>query len=129
MRGCCWSIILFQFLWLNVVIPGHTRGMITVPGSFANCAPEPSAEVCCPITAGGDRDNENTPTPEQRRCCAVCYVAAGYTLPPIFQIDLTPADLIHDAPQRAVTQVASHHTPLPYFPNGPPTPAAAHRFV
>lgn len=119
MRWCCWSIILFQFLWLNVIIPGHTRGMITLPGALASCDTESSTASCCTIPTDDDHDDK-TPTPEQRRCCAVCYVAARYTLPPTFQIDLAPADLIQDAPQHAITQVASRHIPLPYFPSGPP---------
>lgn len=120
MRWCCWSLILFQFLWLNVIIPGHTRGAITIPDSSSAGGETAAADTCCAVPASPADGEDGRPTPDERRRCAVCYLAAGYTIPPVFTIDLAPVGLIACIPLRAAAQVASRHIPLPYFPAGPP---------
>lgn len=82
------ALLLFQALWLNVILPGHTRGMITVPGfERARDSTSSGAHGCCstePVPAGD-------PKPGDGRAgnCAICYFAARLTLPPV--IDLVPA--------------------------------------
>lgn len=78
MRWVHWSIILWQFAWLNVVLPGHTRGSITVPGSTSSscCSieqempgktPEPAVPACCAMKSGmggHGADADGTASPE-----------------------------------------------------------------
>lgn len=122
MRCLCWAAICWQFLWLNVIVPGHTRGMITMPGSAASSAERAAvADSCCGVPADDSPDDDNgQPTPQQRRSCAVCHVAAGFTPPPVFWIDLQPGTNSVQAVFPVLTQVAARHIPLPYFPSGPP---------
>ena len=127
MRWCCWSLILFQFLWLNVVIPGHTRGAITIPDTTTGARTIAPADSCCALPAPSpDGADDDRPSPDERRRCAVCYQAAGYTLPPVFNIDLAPVGLSACVHERPTMQVASRHIPLPYFPAGPPADVPAH---
>jgi len=127
MRWSCWAIILWQFLSLNVVIPGHTRGMITMPGSNATPAGRTAAaDSCCSLPAEDSHDGDtDRPTSQQRRSCAVCHVAANHTPPPVFCIDLQPGDASIQRVCPVATQVASRHIPLPYFPSGPPARISA----
>jgi hypothetical protein len=84
-------LIIFQALLLNVVVPGHTRGMVTVAGtarSDLSLRDLAGGTRCCPTHKGGHQDQKKQTTPEERSNCAFCFVAARFTPPPI--IDLTP---------------------------------------
>jgi hypothetical protein len=111
MRRLAWAVILFQLLWLNVFVPGHTRGAVTVAGSDQTTAD------CCAATKHTSHD---APTPDQQRRCAVCYVVAGYTLPPVFDIDLRPSGLIAIQPNHQVEDAPSLAILLAYHANAPP---------
>src|SRR5438552_4784323 len=71
MVGRCARIllVLWQAFCLNVFIPAHTRGAMTVPGVRCNGTAEGHA-CCSHKPPRGDK-----PTPEQRSRCAVCYFA------------------------------------------------------
>ncbi|MGH7215074.1 MAG: DUF2946 family protein [Tepidisphaeraceae bacterium] len=73
-------LVLLQALWLNVVIPGHTRGAFTMPGSRGRCE---TSKCCGTRAATGDEQRQRTPTPDERARCAVCYFAAGLSTPPV----------------------------------------------
>ncbi|HEX8525172.1 MAG TPA: hypothetical protein VF669_23175 [Tepidisphaeraceae bacterium] len=78
------SLLLFQLVWLNVILPGHTRGAVTLPQAGTGGA-------CC-----GHRENAGEksipPKPAKDPAhCAVCFFAARLTLPE--NIDLTPPPL------------------------------------
>jgi hypothetical protein len=91
------ALLLFQAIWLNVIVPGHVRGMITVPGSQPRpTTPAPaSSGGCCagshsPGSSGGER-GEPTKPPQRAVLCAICQFAARLTPPPV--VDLTPPQL------------------------------------
>ena len=120
------ALLVFQSLWLNIVLPGHTRGVVTLGARSA----EPSAHACCGVAAtdraadgarpdgspcGGDDDNGN-----RARHCAVCSFAAKLSLP--VTIDLTPAPLslvavVAVAPARAAVSLDRAPT---YLGRAPP---------
>jgi len=106
----------YVLVWLNVVVPGHTRGRVTMPGCAASGN---SVAPCC-----ASKQQSSKPTPEQKRRCAVCYVAATYSVPVVHIFDFTPAErtAVLDIP--AAAQVQSIDFPVPYWPVGPPTTAA-----
>lgn len=90
-RPGIFALLLFQALWLNVILPGHTRGVITVPGfeSAPASSAAAAAHGCCSTRSAPADD----PQPGDGRAgsCAICYFAARLTLPPV--IDLVPAPL------------------------------------
>lgn len=108
--------ILWQAVWLNAVIPGHTRGAIPLPGSAP--ADESPAPGCC--AGATDREGESRPSPADRARCAVCYFAAGLILaaPP----DLAPAPkgLCEVLPPAAPGDVPSLPLAPTYDGRGPP---------
>lgn len=122
-------------LFLNVVVPAHTRGRITLPGTgkptadagataSPTCAVASSGDDCChatrPPTPAPEEKGGKQPTQQDRRNCAVCFVAAHFTPPPV--VDLSPPPLglagrLPPAPVAARPYVASVPT---YFACGPP---------
>ena len=82
------AVLLWFAGWMVFVMPGHTRGLVTLPGSergdkaeqAACCQPRPS---CC--------DKERTDDCPQRptdpaRHCAICFLKARLTDPPPFTL-------------------------------------------
>jgi len=80
------AFLLFQFLWLNVIVPGHRRGIVTLPGmECATCADSASHadHACC-------ASDHKTPQPipvDKANCCAICFFAAR--LSPTVAVDFT----------------------------------------
>src|SRR4051794_40481762 len=89
------ALLLFQAIWLNVIVPGHTRGVVALPGADcqacdAAAASLPTRASCC--DSSPTRSQRQTPNPSGRASrCAVCAFAARLTVPPV--IDLTPPAL------------------------------------
>ena len=110
-------LIAFQVLFLNVVVPGHTRGVITLSGRSSSPVPQSSGcGGCCP-TRG---DPADAPTEEDKANCAVCFFAARITPPPVVDFQLTMLGLreVMPLPPRAV--VVTPDLPVPYDGRAPP---------
>lgn len=85
------AILLFQALWLNVIVPGHQRGVVRLPGEDCpECREVATAQpACCE-----DEPREKHPAKPQRDPalhCAICYFAARLSPAPF--VDLTPPPL------------------------------------
>jgi hypothetical protein len=67
--------------WLLLVMPGHTRGIVELPGAESEqadscCEPKPN---CCVIA----EDDCETPKPtDPAKHCAICYLKSHLTDPP-----------------------------------------------
>jgi len=70
------TAIVWLLVWMGVLVPGHERGAIPLPG-FAGRAPCRAASPCCP--ARSDRGGKPSPAPPP---CAVCDFVATLTTPP-----------------------------------------------
>lgn len=78
-----WAVLVWFALWMGVIMPGHTRGAVRLPGmdeapDGASCCC--SADSGCDTTDGGD-ENDKTPA-DPAKCCAICYVNATLNTPP-----------------------------------------------
>jgi len=51
-------LLLFQAFWLNVVVPGHTRGSVPLPGSCGEAAHVGTVADCC---GGPDKSHPAPP--------------------------------------------------------------------
>lgn len=116
MRPLRWAFILFQFAWLNVVLPGHTRGSITVPGT------KPTAPACCAGHQAGSRTpaENQQPTPADRANCAICYFAAGMSTPPPVIVAPMPRGVVAILPLPAPEILISSDYPAAYHGRAPP---------
>ncbi len=105
-------LLLFQALFLNVVVPGHTRGMITMEGkkTVRGLADLDGGMMhsCCAVKSGrGDQ-----PTSQDRADCAICNLAVRLTTPPPIDLHLQPLALLErvrpsPAPVAASTRIIS----------------------
>lgn len=75
------TVLVWFSGWLLLVMPGHTRGIVELPGSVSDqadscCEPTPS---CCD-TATADCDPPKPTDPAKH--CAICYLKSHLTDPP-----------------------------------------------
>ena len=73
------GLLAFQTMWLVLVLPGHTRGMISWTRASAS-------DACCTVDHRPVRGPDGQPTQEQQKNCAVCYYAVGLTPPPVLEL-------------------------------------------
>ena len=79
-------LLVFEALWLNVIVPGHRRGAVPLPGEKC-VACEPPKDDCCPEASGSTKSTPSKPV-DPAAHCAICYFAARLSPPPV--IDFTP---------------------------------------
>lgn len=123
MRAARWALIFFQFFFVNVFVPGHTRGAVTIDGKREApcCERMARAERMRAGKAGTGKGSESdSPTSKDRQCCAVCYLVSHYTPVEPMVFDVGVMELIRQAHAAAVGQVRSVDFHLPYWPAGPP---------
>lgn len=78
-QGVCGAVLLWQTFFLIIVIPGHTRGAITLGGQVkARGLTDLVCSGCC--GGKGEHSSKNAPTPQDKTNCAICFLAA-HTLP------------------------------------------------
>jgi hypothetical protein len=100
------SLLVFQALWLNVLLPGHTRGIIATPGDAGAPVTQAVASDCCHTDTRlpKDRPGKDAPDKPAKRAahCAICFFAAHLSTPPV--IDLS-------APRLGLTGTLAPTTP------------------
>jgi hypothetical protein len=120
-------LIAFQALWLNVVLPGHTRGAITLGGggNDACCQVPVTAKACCKTGDATHKKSAPTAPNDNRKArCAVCFFAARVVPPPVFDLTPAPLELLCLRSVAAPERPTSFATrPLPYHGRAPPTSA------
>jgi hypothetical protein len=112
-------LAIYVFAWLNIIVPGHTRGAITVAGSEKTGKTQLAS--CCSTSTSKSKDGN--PTPDQKQRCGVCFVAAIYTIPVIYRFHVDLLELTQILHDRAVSQLLKLDFPTPFWPVGPPVGA------
>lgn len=108
---------LYVLAWFTFVVPGHTRGIISLPGAGQSVK-------CCATDSGDESNSQSTcPTPASPSSCAICFFAASYSLPPVYVFYVEPLELIQTLNDHAIAQLLSLDFPTPYWPVGPPASA------
>jgi hypothetical protein len=115
------ALIVQQFVWLNLIVPGHVRGRYTLVADPAGHATARAS--CCstePAAPKHSRGESSTPTPTDRSHCAVCYFAVGTCAAPPVLCAPAPLGLLTllDAPSPETAP--SVHFPPAYFGRAPP---------
>jgi len=80
-------VLVWFTLWMGVVMPGHTRGVVRLPGMENT---QSAAAQCCCDTAGtcdmtdatAESATEDDTPADPAKCCAVCYLNATLNTPP-----------------------------------------------
>ncbi|MGA3068054.1 MAG: DUF2946 family protein [Tepidisphaeraceae bacterium] len=79
-------LLIFEGIFLNVIVPGHTRGVVTLSGK---CSATSMADLGCPFCARqSSSDPKHAPNGKEQSECAICNLAVRLTLPPA--IDFVP---------------------------------------
>jgi hypothetical protein len=108
-------LLVVEALFFNVVLPGHARGMIQLPGSD-NCP------ACC---AARHQSQKQSPCDNERTThCAICAFAAGLVVPPPIDFAPPPTALLAILAPPAAQHFEFASLPLPYFGRAPPASAA-----
>jgi hypothetical protein len=115
-RRFCWPLILFQLVWLNVVLPGHTRGLVTVG------QPCESPARCC--AQKSKVPGSKSPTPDQQKRCAICAFAAALSTPPVINISLELRDVARSVRISKPASIASPDLCRSHRERAPPQPIA-----
>ena len=115
MSGKASRIFLLALLavWYGAVLPGHTRGVVQLPGTA--CATTPST-TCCDKKPANKSDAPAKPASN----CAVCHYMATLSAPPPLEHGialLKSADVLTDV---LVIQPTSAQIILPYHGRAPP---------
>ena len=107
-KGSRIFLLALLAVWYGAVLPGHTRGVVQLPGSAR------AAE-------GGCCDHEPSDAPAKPASnCAVCHYMAALSAPPPLEHGialLKPADVLRD---EIVVQPSSPQIILPYHGRAPP---------
>ncbi len=111
------GLLAFQTMWLLLVLPGHTRGLVSWTPSCE------SQVVCCPADGKVARSPDGQPTPEQQKNCAVCYYAVGLTPPPVLDLYVPDLGLLKILPTLPAPIHAEQQHILTYYACGPPVVA------
>lgn len=107
-------MLVFEALWLNVLVPGHQRGCISVPGAQVIGA--------CPLcdASAPPADSKSHGPVDRSGTCAICFFAAHLTVPP--RIDLTPPplQLLGLLQRQTAHNLVARLVQIPFDGRGPP---------
>ena len=103
-------LLLFEVVWLNAFLPGHTRGVI----ALADAGESSCHTKCCEKPQKPDQKSERAGR------CAVCFFAARLTVPATLDMTLPPLALVDEAPVPPAPQVISLDRPAIFDSRGPP---------
>ena len=124
LRSVAISLLLYEFFFFNIVIPGHNRGAITVDGKHI---PDSAACCCC---CGGGADSSNTsgqspktPSRRDQKNCAICNFAARVVPATFLSLTLPKLGLLETSPLPSPVVPASIVAGPTYHSRGPPQSA------
>jgi len=63
------ALLIFEAILFNVVIPGHTRGIVQLPGS-----PEAKACGCCACCGSRPASGKTGDPLRKANNCAICFL-------------------------------------------------------
>src|SRR5260370_12650942 len=106
-------LLLFAAAWFGVVVPGHRRGQILLPGAKSCCA------AAMPLRGAAPSGPTREPLPN-RAACAICHFMAMLDLPVSIQQDAPVLGFSHISDCIFLDQVPALVSPPPVFPRGPP---------
>jgi hypothetical protein len=114
-------LLVFEAAFLNVVVPGHTRGVITLSGKSSAAG---MADLGCPFCSRrSGNDPKKAPDQKDQSECAICHIAAMLTLPPV--VDLVPPPLCLAFVIEAPAPMSAPHARIPLICHERAPPLAA----
>lgn len=119
--------ILWLALWFGVIVPGHKRGLVLLPGGndtspAATQTGEPcplakymaTTGTCCPSSQPANKSNPDDPGAPVTHC-AICYLTGVLDVPPAPDFAPQPLELIQvlawPTPEAVVSSATVHTHP------------------
>ena len=112
-------LLVYQAAFLNVFLPGHTRGAMTLDGRHS-----PAACRSCCCGRPEDPTAGKTPSKDDRDHCAVCQFMLGLTSVPVVYLTLADRGLVELLPVPPPAVGTVRDLVPTYYGNGPRAAAA-----
>ncbi len=128
--------VVWLALWFGVIVPGHKRGLVLLPGGSGGTGGGPSAVTqsqpgkpcplakmmsasgkCCPSSRTPASPSPGGPVTH----CAVCYLTGVLDVPAAPDLAPKPLELLQTLPWPKPIAVASAPTTQFYLGRAPPT--------
>ena len=120
-RAAILALVIFELIWLNVIIPGHTRGCVTMPCGCSEGSAASAAAVACPLCAAAEaKGSHHSPTPADREHCALCFFAAHLSIPPAIDLSAPRLRFLNYVGADAARHLFAREVILPFDGTGPP---------
>ncbi|HTL28679.1 MAG TPA: DUF2946 family protein [Tepidisphaeraceae bacterium] len=114
-RASVMALLLYEAFFLNILVPVHTRGSITLESG-----PKALSESCCAGHSSAQKTPGKEPSSRDRQNCAVCNFAARMSAPPVVCLKLPELHLVQLLPFPPPASTVSVRSALPYLSRGPP---------
>lgn len=116
------ALLVFEALWLNVIVPGHQRGIVRLPGeSCPACEADTRVRECCHTqTTKESVPAKHNPAGDPAQHCAICYFAARLCTPPVIDLSPPPLRLAEQLPFPAAHIRESSQVFPTYYGRAPP---------
>lgn len=122
-------VLVWFTLWMGVVMPGHTRGVVRLPGMDNT---QSAAAHCCCDTAGtcdmtdatAESETNDDPPADPAKCCAVCYLTATLNTPPPVTLYTPYLGQLDELAYLSRAAQAPHQRRSPDLYRGRPPPSA-----
>ena len=109
------SILFVQVVWLNAVLPGHTRGQVVMPGGESAAVARTCQNPARPC------HSKDPSSPERKARCAVCFFAIRMVSVPVLVLKAPEMALLATLAVPEVLTPADAVDPLPERDRGPPS--------
>jgi hypothetical protein len=115
------ALLLYQFFFFNILLPGHTRGAITLDGKHHSDEP---ACCCCgsnlSTPPANGQQSKQAPSQKDRENCAICSLAVRVMPTPLFAISLPPLTFLKTVDADPVWHAVSVDSIPTYLGRAPP---------
>jgi hypothetical protein len=88
-------LLAFQTIFLNFIVPGHTRGVVTLSGKNSLAS---IADTGCPFCRPVKTDPKKAPSREDQSDCVICNLAIRLTIAPTIDFKLDELGLLEMVP-------------------------------
>jgi hypothetical protein len=115
-------LLIYEAMFLNIVLPGHTRGQITIDGKHT--VDSNSCPLCCCCATETPASGPAVPSQRDREHCALCQFMAGLTSVPLIRLTLPELGLLELLPVPPPHSIVSLQLIPTYLACGPPVSTA-----
>jgi hypothetical protein len=119
--------IVWLALWFGVIVPGHKRGLVLLPGGERPTTSQSTSGEPCPLAKIMGTNGSCCPAPPSRSPaplpvshCAICYIVGVLDVPPPPDFAPGPQELLAILPWPEPVVVDSVSIPQTYLGRAPP---------